>query len=170
MYFEYLKRRGSDVCQNMNYSARNFQSETLNLTSLAFPPGKRNTKRNLKTTNNVGKNPSEPVWTNCSGWRKRDKTLFEEKASCVKKRINLDSRGTTTLYCCDFQNLGKLHRGGKQQGVGQETHTCVVDLFAEEDPGGIAAHGSAEKNLCYGPAQPHGSPVTSLKGTGGNWE
>lgn len=55
MCLEYLKRRGFDVCQNTNYSARNCQSESLNLTSLALPPGKRDTKRNLKTITNTRK-------------------------------------------------------------------------------------------------------------------
>lgn len=117
--------------------------------------------------------------TNCSSSRKRDITLFEENASCVRKRINLDSRGTTTLYSWDFQILGKWHRGSRKQGAGLGTHTCVVDLFAEEDPGGTAAHegptrewgavgGMDQQNKTFCElAQPHGSPVTSLKGQGG---
>lgn len=112
-----------------------------------------------------GKKTSEPVWTNCSGSKKRHITLFEEKASCVRKRINFHSRGTTTLYCCDFQNLGKLLREGQQQGAGLETHPCVVDLCCGgswRDCSPWRTHnrmrssgwpGSAEKNmLCTSPA------------------
>lgn len=57
MCLEYLKKRGFDVCQNTNYSTGSCQSESLDLTNSALPPGKRSIKRNLKTTSNVEKSP-----------------------------------------------------------------------------------------------------------------
>lgn len=52
-----------------------------------------------------------------------------------------------------------------------------MDLFAEEDPGGTAGHegwgsvgGMDQQEKTYSaPAQPHGSPVTQLKGTRWDW-
>jgi len=53
-----------------------------------LPPGKRNTKRNLKTSINVSKS-NKPEWTPCGSSRERDITLFEEKTRYVRKRMNL---------------------------------------------------------------------------------
>lgn len=112
--FEYLKRRGFDVCQNMNYSARNCQSESLNLTSLALPPGKRNIKRNLKTTSNVEKTPLSQCGQSVTAQGKRDITLFEENASCIRKRINLDSRGDNNTLLLWLPKFGEIAQGRGQ--------------------------------------------------------
>lgn len=69
------------MCQNTNCLVRNcwHQNKSLGLANLALPPGKTNTKRNLKTTGNVVKT-TEPVWNPCGSSRERDINLFEEKA------------------------------------------------------------------------------------------
>lgn len=44
------------------------------------------------------------------------------------------------LYCCDFQNLEKLHKEGMWQGTGLETQAWKVALCAKEDPRETATH------------------------------
>lgn len=82
------------------------------------------------------------------------------------------------LYCCDFQNLGKLHQEGTWQVTGLETHTWEMALCTKEDPRGTAAHQGTtpgrgtvggmdeqRKTVVHRP-QPPVSPVTSPKGWG----
>lgn len=164
MCLEYLKKRRFDVCQNTSYSARNCQSESLDLTSLALPPGKRNTKRNLKTTSNVEKNLQASVdnlqWLK----EKRHNLIWKKDFMCQEENKFGWYRDNNTLLLW-LPKFGEITQGRQAAGDrARATHLhggslCQGGPWRDCSPWRThnrmrtsGWHGSAEKNLlCTSP-------------------